>query len=87
MNELSVAELRKKKYKVEVHHSRVTTERHRFGGISEEIEPRGGVTHVRITTPDGEELKGVARCSLKDNYNKRLGVKIALGRALKNHKF
>jgi hypothetical protein len=26
----------------------------------------------------------MARCSRKDNFNKRLGVRIALGRAFKN---
>jgi hypothetical protein len=52
--------------------------------ISFSVEPRGGLTLIEITTPDGTDLKGEALCSKRDNYDKKKGVKIALGRALKN---
>ncbi len=47
--------------------------------------PRGGQTHVIIMGEDGEtELAyGHAWCSPKDNYNKKIGRTIAVGRALK----
>lgn len=44
--------------------------------------PRGGVTSCKITLPDGRETIGVAECSEKDNYSKKIGRDIALGRAL-----
>ncbi len=41
-----------------------------------------GETVVQITTKDGRELEGVAVCSIKDPYNRKKGLAIALGRAL-----
>ncbi len=35
---------------------------------------------IIIDSPTGENYRGLAICSKKDNYNKKLGVKIALGR-------
>ena len=46
------------------------------------VSPRGGATHCKITLPDGTEANGEARCSHSDNYSKRLGRTISLGRAL-----
>ena len=69
----NVEELRKSGYKVWVKHFR----RDSLGGPN----PRGGKTVVEVTTPDGVTLLGVSRCSRKENFNKRLGVRIALGRA------
>lgn len=43
---------------------------------------KGGRTTVEITTPDGREFIGTAICSNKENFNKKLSLKIALGRAL-----
>lgn len=43
---------------------------------------KGGQTLVKVTTPTGQVLVGIAACSDKDNFNKKLGVNIALGRAL-----
>lgn len=73
-NRMNVEELRKSGYKIRVHHHRKVNE----GGINS----RGGKTVVEVTTPDGRTLVGVSRCSRKENFNKRLGVRIALGRAL-----
>lgn len=72
---MTVEDLRKSGYKVKVHHHR------KFSVVG--INSRGGKTIVEITTPDGSTFTGVARCSRKENFNKRLGVRIALGRALK----
>lgn len=45
------------------------------------INPKGGKTTIELTK-DGIDAKGEAICCLEDNYNRKLGVKIALGRAL-----
>lgn len=48
-----------------------------------DVYPRGGVTEVELLSPNGMTLKGTARCNPKEaSYNKKLGVKIAIGRAL-----
>jgi hypothetical protein len=57
------------------------------------VQPRGGSTTARIfkdvPTEDAEEFTtvvvahGHAYCNESDNYNKRIGRNIALGRALK----
>lgn len=55
--------------------------RERFGWAP---HPRGGRTEVSITnTETGEQVAfHIALCNPIDNYNKKLGVQIALGRAL-----
>jgi len=45
-----------------------------------DLAPRGGRTFIQVTTPSGQELCSEAICSLADNFNKKLGVEIALGR-------
>jgi len=47
-------------------------------------EPKGGVTTIEIYHHDDLLASGYANCSFKDNFVRRLGVNIALGRALKN---
>jgi hypothetical protein len=82
-NRMNVEQLRKSGYKVRVIHSRRGKTMQRMdGGVVQTLSERGGQTIVQVRTPDGEELEGVAVCSTKDNFNRRLGVKIALGRAL-----
>lgn len=76
---MTVSELRASGYKVRVLHHRKWNP----SGIS----CKGGTTVIQVRTPDGEELEGIAVCSNKENYNKKLGVSIALGRALKNKNF
>lgn len=73
-NRMTIEELRKSGYKIRVHH-------HRKAG-TEGINARGGKTVVEVTTPDGTTLVGMSRCSRKENFNKRMGVRIALGRAM-----
>lgn len=43
---------------------------------------KGGKTEVKITTPDGINAVGVAECSRKENFCRKRGLDIALGRAL-----
>lgn len=52
---------------------------------SEHILPRGGLTTVIITDEFGNEYKGEAHCSEKDNYCRKTGVSIAFDRALLNY--
>ena len=74
----SVYDYRKAGYKVRVLHYRAMP----FG--SEEVSAKGGQTIIELTSPDGKfSATGIALCSEQDNYNKKVGVKIALGRAEK----
>lgn len=73
---MTIEELRKIGYKVRVHHHRKMS--------LEGINSRGGKTVVEVTTPDGTTLVGMSRCSRKENFDKRMGVRIALGRAMKS---
>lgn len=74
---MKVHDLRKAGYKVRVLHFRVHDDR-----VLGDVHPKGGETVIQITTPDGMNLEGRARCSEKELYNKRVGVQVALGRAL-----
>jgi|688.fasta_scaffold278079_3 hypothetical protein len=74
---MTVHDLRKSGYKVRILHFRVHDDRS-LG----EVFPKGGETVVQITTPDGQDLEGRAKCSNKERYNKRVGVQVAIGRAL-----
>lgn len=47
------------------------------------IAPHGGETHVYIQAPDGTAYNEIARCRLFDSYNKKIGVRICLGRICK----
>lgn len=74
---MKVHDLRKAGYKVRVLHCRRRDER-----TLTQVDCKGGETVIQITTPDGQDLEGRAKCSDKERYNKRVGVQIALGRAL-----
>ena len=82
----TVKELRQSGYKVRVLHHRnyktykVANNPNQF--VQKRIHNLGGKTEIIIDSPNGEHYEGVAICSKTDNYNKRLGVKIALGRAM-----
>lgn len=73
---MTIEELRKAGYKIRVHHHRKV--------CAAGINARGGKTVVEVTTPDGTTLVGMSRCSRKENFKKRMGVQIALGRAMKS---
>jgi hypothetical protein len=46
------------------------------------VNPKGGKTVVILDSPTGDHFEGLAICSSEDLYNKKIGVKIAIGRAL-----
>ena len=87
---MTVQQLRNTGYKVRVLHNRLyngyqkwqvgSRDRAAFSGMPIEPDSKGGSTEVVIDSPDGKHFHGVAICSKKENYNKKLGVKIALGR-------
>ncbi len=42
-------------------------------------------TRIELTNPDGKDSTGIAYCSKEDQWNRKLGNRIAIGRALKNY--
>lgn len=70
----NIHELRKNGYKVRVIHGRIT-------GSNGQISPRGGTTVIELTNPKGKTVIAKAECSKKDNWNRKVGNQIALGRA------
>lgn len=92
---MTVLELRKQGYQVRVRHQRAVTYYPKLNGEITWLDhpvpkERGGCTVVELTKDD-KTVTGLAVCSDNDNYNKKIGVKIAIGRALaslqdgKNH--
>ena len=72
-----IRELKQFGYDVKVFYKRNRCNRGR-------IQPRGGVTLVSVIDPNGQQHIGESICSKADTFNKKLGVRIALGRALKS---
>lgn len=66
--------------------SPMTKEQAAGGGFnSSQPLTKGGVTLVEIFNVKEQKVaEGSAVCSKEDNYNKKLGMRIALGRALKD---
>lgn len=84
MKNPTIESLRKSGYKVRVIH------RHWYKGdhgrvnvnsLAEDGNP--SVTDIDITTPDGRDASGYAYRAKGDQYNRKIGNAIALGRALK----
>lgn len=49
-------------------------------------QEKGGLTIVRLLDDYGNEIvNGEARCSFDDNFSYKRGVRIAMGRAIKNY--
>jgi hypothetical protein len=83
-------------YKVRMHHYRparcvptVNLSRYEMKERGLEPLPRGGVTVATIQFPDDGRrhpkiVTATALCSDEDNYSRKVGARIALGRALKN---
>ena len=81
---LSIKNLRRRGWKVRVMHSRHYFLKDRFNGTSTEVSPKGGITLIEITSPDKTiNVSGKAVCSDEDNYDRKVGNAIALGRAWK----
>lgn len=59
-------------------------------GLGDIFSIYGGETIVKIIIINDEELQieytGISECSKKDRFNRKLGLQIALGRALKKVK-
>ncbi len=47
------------------------------------IAPKGGKTVIEVTTPEGLNFQSEATCSLKDAFNRKLGIIKCLGRLQK----
>jgi len=79
----TIKDLRRQGYKVRVMHARHNNIKHKVSGTALELSARGGSTTIELTTPDKQHtVFGKAVCSLEDNFNKKMGNAIALGRAL-----
>lgn len=52
------------------------------GLTKDDVYQNGGVTVVSVKKPDGNEVRGIAECSLSDPFVKKHGVEIATARAL-----
>jgi len=72
---VTVRELRQAGNKVRVLHTRNISSN---GSIS----CLGGTTVVEITTKDGRNLTGLAKCRDDERFDRKMGLKIAVGRAL-----
>lgn len=75
-NKEVIEDLETKGYKVEVRHVRYLDE-------DEKPIDKGGYTSVNLYKNERTAAHGIAACSKKDNYNRKLGLTIALGRAVK----
>ena len=92
----NVEQLRKAGYKVRVYHGRSYYDM--FGreyimskrefenqeDVLATISSYGGFTSVEITTPDGQTLKGKFNVRSGEQFNRKLGLKAAIGRAFKH---
>lgn len=77
--------LRRAGWKVRVIHKRPEITEQKFSGQLQTYSPKGGETRIEITSPDQKiDVFGVAYCADEDHFNRKLGNKIALGRAWKN---
>lgn len=72
---MTIRELRQSGNKVRVLH-------HRNAHPDGTISCKGGFTIIEITTKDGRELSGTAKCRDDERFDRKMGIKIALGRAL-----
>lgn len=80
----TVKELRQSGYKIKIIHFREEGfTKHEFCGTPMTLA-KGGRTELLLMSPEGIQIKAEAKCSEKDNYCRKVGVAIALGRALKN---
>ena len=82
---LSIKNLRQSGWKVRVLHERNYFLRNRLDGNSTEVCARGGRTEIQLTSPDKKiNVSAKAICSEEDNFNRKIGNAIALGRAWEN---
>lgn len=85
---MTVKELRQSGYKVKILHIRPLPDllhppERNTNANFEMFCPKGGRTELLLMSPEGIQIKAEAKCSPKDNYCRKTGVAISLGRALK----
>lgn len=74
-NTPTIHQLRRAGWKVRVIH----------GFTDEENVLSDRFTRIELTSPEKKDSVGISFCSRKDQWNRKLGNRIALGRALKNY--
>ena len=80
-NTPTIHQLRRAGWKVRVIHG-LTNEKY----VGQEIVNFSNhFTKIDVTSPEGKDSTGIAFCSKQDQWNRKLGNRIALGRALKNY--
>jgi hypothetical protein len=83
MKNPTIQKLRQAGFKVRVHHKRPTFQVKGKKGVYEEFVSTGGKTRIEVTTPDGKTTAvGETICSNEDQYVRKTGNSIALGRAI-----
>jgi len=81
--QFTIRQLRQSGFKVRVIHKRHQTIIKKIDGDYLENSAKGGTTIIEITTPDKQmDAGGIAVCSVEDNYDRKVGNAIALGRAI-----
>jgi len=84
----TIKQLRREGWKVKVNHYRNVEENrlmwkpYKIRELGLTFAPHGGSTMIELEAPDGRRGNGTSLCSRCDNFNRRVGVLIALGRAL-----
>ena len=79
---VSIKNLRQSGWKVRVLHQRNHFLRNKLDGASTEVAARGGQTEIQLTSPDKKiNVSAKAVCSEEDNFSRKTGNAIALGRA------
>lgn len=84
MSTPSIKQLRQSGWKIRVMHKRNYDTVDKIDGRYPIISNFGGTTIIEITSPEGLDASGIAKCSLEENFNRKIGNCIALGRALQN---
>ena len=82
-----ISELRQAGFRVYINHDRIVKNQwvHRDARtkvLTPMLSPKGGSTIVEIHS-EGKQYTGIAKCLKIDCYNKKRGLAIALGRAIK----
>jgi|688.fasta_scaffold16109_10 hypothetical protein len=85
-NTPTIHQLRRAGWKVRVIHG-FTNHNLPFGPkSSKNQEPLSErFTRIELTSPENKDSTGIAYCSKRDQWNRKLGNRIALGRALKDY--
>ena len=82
--QLTIEKLRKAGFKARVMHTRHYENVTRgLGEPYPQLSCKGGTTKIEVTTPDKTiTAAAIAKCSLQDSFNRKLGNSIALGRVV-----